>query len=141
MRRRRGGQKESVVEGGELNLTPLLDVVFVILIMFIIIAPLLELDKVHLASAPAFKDKEIEAVKEANPVAIYVREDNTIWMNNRMVSLDQLLVQLKEARRRSPQKTAQLFHDKKGYFGTYQSVKNCVEAAGFEELDVILQPR
>lgn len=141
MRRKRSLFKETVIEQGEINLTPLIDVVFVVLIMFIIIAPLLELDKIHLASAPAFRDKEISNVKESSPITIHVREDNTILLNNRKVTLDQLLVQLRQLRKSSPKKVPQLFHDKKGYFGTYQSVKNAVEMAGFEELDLLLQPR
>ena len=34
-----------------INLTPLIDVVFVVLIMFIVIAPMLEVERVELASA------------------------------------------------------------------------------------------
>ena len=39
------------IEEPQINLTPLIDVVFVILIMFILIAPILELDRIDLADA------------------------------------------------------------------------------------------
>jgi biopolymer transport protein ExbD len=127
-------------EETHINLTPLIDVVFVVLIMFIIIAPMLELDRVQLASSMQKDTKEMAVVQENSPVAIHVHEDNSVWLNNRIVSEKELLQRLKEAKRLYPQKIPQLFHDKKAQFGTYQAVKNAVEAAGFEQLDVILQP-
>lgn len=123
-----------------INLTPLIDVVFVVLIMFIIIAPMLELDRIQLAASAHRDTKEIAVIQENSPVAIHVREDNSIWFQNRRVSEKELVTLLKEAKRTYPQKTPQLFHDKKAQFGTYQIVKNALEVAGFEQLDVILQP-
>jgi biopolymer transport protein ExbD len=127
-------------EENQINLTPLIDVVFVVLMMFIIIAPMLELDRVQLASAAQRDTKEIAIVQENSPVAIHVHEDNSIWINNCIVSEKELIQVLKQAKRSYSQKIPQLFHDKKAHFGTYQTVKNAVEIAGFEQLDVILQP-
>lgn len=132
--------KGESLEETHINMTPLIDVVFVVLIMFIIIAPMLELDRVQLASSAQRDTKEMAVVQENSPVAIHVHEDNSIWLNSRIVSEKELVQLLKEARRLYPQKTPQLFHDKKAQFGTYQTVKNAVETAGFEQLDVILQP-
>lgn len=132
--------KEGSSEETSINLTPLIDVVFVVLIMFIIIAPMLELDRIQLASAAKRDTKEIAIVQENSPVAIHVREDNSIWINSRAVSEKELIQILKQAKQTHPQKIPQLFHDKKAQFGTYQIVKNAVETAGFEQLDIILQP-
>ena len=124
----------------EINLTSLIDVVFVVLIMFIIVAPLLELDRVKLAGAALKNDKENSVVQEISPITIYVKEDNSIWLGKKQLSLSDLAKFLKIAKQHPPTPVPQLFHDKKGFFGTYQSVKNAVEEAGFEELDVILEP-
>ncbi len=137
---RLGALKGESLEETHINMTPLIDVVFVVLIMFIIIAPMLELDRVQLASSAQRDTKEMAVVQENSPVAIHVHEDNSIWLNNRIVSEKELIQLLKEAKRLYPQKIPQLFHDKKAQFGTYQTVKNAVETAGFEQLDVILQP-
>ncbi|MGC1877856.1 MAG: biopolymer transporter ExbD [Rhabdochlamydiaceae bacterium] len=132
--------KEGSLEETPINLTPLIDVVFVVLIMFIIIAPMLELDHVQLASAAERDTKEMAVVQENSPVTIHVREDNSIWIENRRVLEKELIQILKRAKQAYPQKIPQLFHDRKAHFGTYQTVKNAVEIAGFEQLDVILQP-
>lgn len=138
-RRRRLISDESPGEA-EVNLTPLIDVVFVVLIMFIIVAPLLELDRVKLAKAASKNDKELAVVQETSPIAIYVKADNSIWLGKKQLGLSDLAKLLRMAKEHSPNRTPQLFHDEKAYFGTYQAVKNVVEEAGFEELDVILEP-
>ena len=127
-------------EETHINLTPLIDVVFVVLIMFILIAPMLELDRIQLAAAAVRDSKEMAVVQESCPVAIHVQENNTILFNHKMVTEKELIQALKQAKRAHPHKIPQLFHDKKAHFGTYQTVKNAVEIAGFEQLDIILQP-
>lgn len=129
------------VEEPTVNLTPLIDVVFVILIMFIVIAPLLELDRVELAEAPshAAMDSSVSA-QEASPITIHVHADDTVWFNQQAVAINDLSEQLKEAKMRYPNATPQIFHDKRAHFGTYQSVKNAAEEAGFNRMEIILKP-
>lgn len=120
------------------NLTPLIDVVFVILIGFIIIAPMLELDRIELAEAP--KNSLPSSVQETSPISIHVKADHTIWYKNNRMELAVLKEKLKEDKIRYPKATPQLFHDKRAYFGTYQEIKNALEAAGFDQVDIILKP-
>lgn len=123
------------------NLTPLIDVVFVILIMFIVIAPLLELDRVELAMAPSNPlDTTVSAAQEPSPIAVHVHPDNTIWLNQRQVALDDLAEELRQAKDQHPGVNPQIFHDRRAHFGTYQSVKNAAEEAGFHQMEIILKP-
>lgn len=122
------------------NLTPLIDVVFVILIMFIVIAPLLELDRVELADGPVAMLASGASVQESSPITIHVHANNTIWFNNQDISVTDLMSQLKQAKAKFPQARPQIFHDKKAHFGTYQAVKNAAEEAGFSHIDIILKP-
>ena len=134
MRRR----AERVFPEAEMNLTPLIDVVFVVLIIFIIIAPMLELDRVELANAaPA---KQNSTAPESSSLAIHVKQDNTIWYGGRMVTAEQLTQILRDCRKGGKERIPQLFQDKRAAFGTYQNVKNAVEIAGYEQMDVILKP-
>ncbi len=132
--------KNQESEDVHINLMPLIDVVFVMLIMFIVIAPMLELDRIELASSASHGLKESAVVQENGKISIQVREDDTIYFNKKIVSEGQLIELLKNAKRSNPREIPQLFHDKKAHFGTYQTVKNAVETAGFEQLDIILQP-
>lgn len=140
MRRRRFVEQDHAAEHGGLNLTPLIDVVFVVLIMFILIAPMLELDRVQLARGPTRDLKERTNVNESSSLIIHVHADNSIWINKKAITEEALPSILKAMHAQRPKLVPQLFNDKKAQFGTYQTVKNAVEAAGFQELDVILEP-
>ena len=129
-----------VIEEPIVNLTPLIDVVFVILIMFILVAPLLEIDRVELAFAPEERIDDSIAAQESSPIAIHVHKDNTVWLSNQKVKVEQLAALLKQAKKKYPKARPQVFHDKRAHFGTYQAVKNAAEQAGFKNMDIILKP-
>lgn len=120
------------------NLTPLLDVVFVVLIMFIVIAPLLDVDSIALA--PASNAQEESTSAQPSPVCVYVRKDNTLTFNQKAVALSQLSDVLRSAKSKYPQERLQIFQDEEAHFGTYQRVKNAAEEAGYKEMDVVLKP-
>ena len=77
---------------------------------------------------------------ESSALTIHVHADDSIWLCGKKVTEKELLSLLMEMHRVSPKKTPQLFHDRKAHFGTYQAVKNSVEQAGYEELDIVLKP-
>ncbi|MCB1181496.1 MAG: biopolymer transporter ExbD [Chlamydiia bacterium] len=120
------------------NLTPLIDVVFVILIMFIVIAPLLDLDQIELANSS--ESASSTSLQEKGPLKITVFADNSIKINGHSVDCNDLGRYFAFAKKRFPDAHPQLFLDKQAQFGTYQTIKNRLEEAGFESLDVILRP-
>lgn len=128
------------IEEPSMNLTPLIDVVFVILIAFIVIAPLLELDHVELADAAVEVNDKSVSVQEVSPIAIHVKQDNRITLNGKSIESRQLSEALRKLKNQFPNVIPQLFHDKKAQFGTYQTIKNAAESAGFQQMDVILKP-
>ena len=135
--RRRRAFFDSAPEEEETSLTPLIDVVFVVLILFILVAPMVEIDRIHLAEAPT---REMpDTVSPAN-LSIHVREDNTIWIGRQSIHLDRLRPLLMALYQKDPKQSPQLYQDRKAEFGVYQLVKNAVEEAGFAELEVVLEP-
>lgn len=135
MRRKR----KEVLEEPIINLTPLIDVVFVILFTFIVVAPLLEIDRVDLATGSSLDGKK--SAEEKSLIAIHVFDDDSIEMNKEPLTLEELKEHLMQAKKNYPHATPQLFQDKKATFGAYQSIKNAVEWAGFPQMDVILKPQ
>jgi biopolymer transport protein ExbD len=122
----------------DINITPLIDVVFVILIAFILLAPLFEMDQIELANSGE-GSSEMEA-KSTSPLQITVRRDNSILFNAYEVTLEELRELVVAEKEKYPEERPKLIHDKQAYFGTYQEIKNILTAAGFEELDIILNP-
>lgn len=123
-----------------INMTPLIDVVFVLLISFIVIAPLLQVDNVDLASSSPSPRAHPIHFEDANTLQIHVHQDNQIFFNGQPIGIQELYHVLVEAKKKNPQLKPQVFHDKKAFFETYQKLKNTIEAAGFEQLDMVLSP-
>ena len=136
MRRR---NKTNDFEEPQVNLTPLIDVVFVILIIFIVIAPILELQKIQLADAPS-SDVESLSVQEKGPIAIHITKNDQIRLNEQLILEGELVHRLRAEKQKHPKDCPQIFCDKNAHFGAYQSVKNAAELVGFEQIDIVLQP-
>lgn len=119
-----------------INLTPLIDVVFVVLITFMLIAPVLDIDSIDLAQSKPQETKEIQP----SSISITVQADNSIWFHGTKLTISQLAARLKEEKKRNPHAIPQLMHDQHAQFGTYQSVKNTLESIGFEQMEVVLKP-
>jgi len=132
--------QESISSEG-VNLTPLIDVVFVVLILFILIAPMVEIDRVKLAEGPSRDHPEKAIVDDAKSLVIHVKEDNTVWVGHREIGLEVLGPLLKALHAKNPDRIPQLYQDERAVFGTYQKVKNAVEEAGFSELDIVLDSK
>ncbi|HEX2583452.1 MAG TPA: biopolymer transporter ExbD [Chlamydiales bacterium] len=139
MRWRRWNADSEGFEEPIVNLTPLIDVVFVVLISFMLIAPVLETESVDLATARTEKKKNNPSLETA-PLSIVVKGDNTLWMQGQRCSIAELEKILRAQKKLHPGKNPQVIHDKNASFGTYQSVKNALENCGFDQMDIILKP-
>jgi biopolymer transport protein ExbD len=138
MKRRRFGREPETAEEPIVNLTPLIDVVFVVLISFMLISPILEIESVDLAVGGIEKKKD--ALVENAPLAIVVKADNTIWVQGRKCSIPELETVLLSQKKMYPEKKPQVIHDKSASFGTYQTVKNALEKCGFDQMEIVLKP-
>jgi biopolymer transport protein ExbD len=97
---RRYSQRHSLSTLSEINITPLLDLAFVLLIIFMITTPLLE-NSVNLvipssgaANAP---------VNAAQVQTVSIDRQETIRFNNKPVSVDELVAQLVQMKRANPE--------------------------------------
>lgn len=133
------GRRIHRYEEGEpqINLTSLIDVVFVILILFILIAPILDVDDVQLAVGPTL---ETTSLTKAGPLSILAKKNNQVLVNGQCVAIDALADVLKRERVLHPEATPELFCDRETHFGIYQKIKSASVEAGFETLHVVLEP-
>ncbi len=96
---RRYSQRQSLSSLSEINITPLLDLAFVLLIIFMITTPLLE-NSTNLV-IPSSGEKN-PAVDPNAVQTIAIDRDERITLNNKDVDLDSLGAQLAELKRANP---------------------------------------
>ncbi|MEF9519597.1 biopolymer transporter ExbD [Chlamydia crocodili] len=133
--------KRIIVEDSEedpnVNLTPLIDIVFVILMAFMIAMPLIRLDSIALA--PGTKEHKVLGKDGELPTTIKVLADHTITLNDQVLSLMELKTQLTLLYQRNPNRVPLLLQDGDTPFRLYQEVKTTIESAGFHELHIALK--
>src|SRR5436189_6031968 len=97
---RRYSERSNLTTLSEINVTPLLDLAFALLIIFMITTPLLE-NSVNLV-IPSSGEKN-PAVNPAQVRTISIDRDEAIRLNNEPVDLDSLSAQLIEMKRSNPE--------------------------------------
>jgi biopolymer transport protein ExbD len=96
---RRYSQRHSLSSVSEINITPLLDLAFVLLIIFMITTPLLE-NSMNLI-IPSSSEKN-PAVNPGEVQTIAIARDEQITLNNRVLGLETLDSELVELKRTNP---------------------------------------
>jgi biopolymer transport protein ExbD len=97
---KRYSQQQSLSSLSEINITPLLDLAFVLLIIFMITTPLLE-NSVNLV-IPSSSEKNLQ-VKNSQVQTISIDRNELIRLNNQPIDLDALSAQLIEIKRATPE--------------------------------------
>ncbi|BAE80812.1 energy transducer [Chlamydia felis Fe/C-56] len=128
---------EDTEEDPSVNLTPLIDIVFVILMAFMIAMPLIRLDSIALA--PGAENHKVLGENNEPQTIIKVFADRTITLNDRALSLGELKTQLSLLHQQHPNRVPLLLQDGETPFKLYQEVKTTIESAGFHELHIALK--
>lgn len=120
----------------EINVTPLVDVMLVLLIVFMIAAPLLsvgvpvELPKTDAKSLPS----------QTEPITISVDENGAVYLQDTEVTLDVLVERLVAIAGNGYEERIYLRGDADSDYGAVMKVMARVNAAGFSNLGLVTDP-
>lgn len=96
---RRYSQRQSLSSLSEINITPLLDLAFVLLIIFMITTPLLESSMSLVIPSTGGKNPPVTS---SQVQTISIDRNETIRLNDKLVDLSALSTQLSEIKRANP---------------------------------------
>lgn len=96
---RRFSQRQSLSSLSEINITPLLDLAFVLLIIFMITTPLLESSMSLIIPSSGAKTPPVTSTQVQT---ISIDRNEAIRFNNQTVDLDSLTAQLADLKRANP---------------------------------------
>ena len=121
-----GGGKSGGLKN-EINVTPLVDVVLVLLIIFMVVTPMLQRGKpVQLPVA-----KEIEdGGKQGDPMIVSITDDKQLWFEHTLVDETALEAKIAEALVRTPNRPILLKGDARLTAGDVRRVMKRARAAG-----------
>ena len=121
----------------EINVTPLVDVMLVLLIIFIITAPLMSHKvKIELPEANLVQEKDKEPPKTP-PITISVKENGDLFWGDEPVSKEILESRLSSAAQLQPQPKLNLRGDKTTKMGTIADVTKIAQSQGMLDIGYV----
>lgn len=131
--RRRRGRRHAPM--AEINVTPFVDVMLVLLIIFMVAAPLLQVG-VPL-DLPQSKGKQLKSNTE--PLAVSVRTNGDVYIGETQIKLDEIEAKLKAIAANGPDETIFVRADKGTTYGEVARVMGRISAAGYRKISLVTE--
>ncbi|NIO08483.1 MAG: protein TolR [Deltaproteobacteria bacterium] len=120
----------------QINVTPFVDVMLVLLVIFMVTAPILQQGvQVNL---PEAKAGAVEGEEE--PLVVSITEKGSIYLNDNPIQLNELKVKLQAIQQIQKDKEVFLRADRKVAYGVVMRAIATIKEAGIVKLGMITQP-
>ena len=117
----------------EINVTPMVDVMLVLLIIFMVAAPLLTVG-VPL-ELPKTEAKALNA--DTQPITISVKSGGEVFLNDSEVPIDEVVAKLQAVAKAGYEERIFVRGDKAADYGTVMRVMARISAAGFKNIGLV----
>lgn len=133
---RSGGQTRTQTALAEINITPLVDVVLVLLLIFMLTAPVLQ-SGVEVAIP---KTRSVNQLTEERMV-VTIDKDQNVFLQDKPINVNDLPSRLKSVGSGDPAKRIiYLRADEQVPFGAFASVMDAVKRAGITNISIVTRP-
>jgi biopolymer transport protein ExbD len=120
----------------EINVTPLVDVMLVLLIVFIVTAPLLmQAVKVNLPKTAA-----VSPMKQTRTIQMAIDARGSVFIDQRLIHFDALEAELKKIAAENPDPNVQLHADESVRYGRVAQVMAVLQRVGITKLAFVTSP-
>ncbi|MGH8496849.1 MAG: ExbD/TolR family protein [Gammaproteobacteria bacterium] len=119
-------------EDAEINITPMLDIVFIMLIFFIVTTSFIQEPGID----PDRPEAATAAEKARGNILIAISPAGLIWMNKQQVELLQVRTMVEEARAESPESSVIVIADESSPTGVLIDVMDQIRLGGVENVAV-----
>ncbi len=119
----------------DINITPLVDVVLVLLIIFMLTAPILQ-SGIEVAVP---KTKTVKAITEERLV-ISIDRQQRVFLGNDPININEIASKLREKIRDPQGQSIFLRADENVPFGAFATVMDAVKQAGISNVSIVTQP-
>jgi len=121
----------------DINVTPFVDVMLVLLIIFMVTAPMM-VQGVDVALPETSRSSQLST--EEDQLVVSITEDNTVRINDYEVGMDFLEEKLTKIFENRSSRAVFLKADKHIPYGRVVSVMSAIKGAGAEKLGMVTQP-
>lgn len=119
----------------DINITPLVDVVLVLLVIFMITAPVLQSG----IEVNVPKTRTVKEITEQRLV-VTINRDQEVFLGDSPVNLHELPDRLRDASGENTRKVIYLRADERVPFGAFANVMDAVKQAGITNISIVTRP-
>ena len=121
----------------QINITPMVDVMLVLLIIFMVAAPMLTQGvNVDLPDANAPQIRQ-----QTEPLVISIKKNGDVFMQNHQVSMEQVAPRVAAMRKAKPNLPVFIRGDAKTAYGNVARIMGDLEAAGIQHISLVTEPQ
>ena len=120
----------------EINVTPLVDVMLVLLIVFMVAAPLMTVGVP--IDLPKTDAKPLNS--QVEPVSVSIKPDGSIYLMEQAMTIDELTTKLQALYGIDPEKEVRVRGDLAATYGPIAQVLGAINAAGFKKIGLETLP-
>jgi biopolymer transport protein TolR len=117
----------------EINVTPLVDVVLVLLIIFMVITPMIARGVAVELPVTAHHDKKADDNKD---LIVSITAAGEVYLGADKIPLERLTTAIQEERRRTPDKGIFLKADHRARYGAARAAMEAIHRAGVEDVQI-----
>ena len=119
----------------DINVTPLVDVVLVLLIIFMVTAPVLQSG----IEVNVPKTRTVKEISEER-VVITINKDQRVFLGNDAININEIAVKLRQKIRDPHNQFIFLRADENVPFGAFATVMDAVKQSGISNISIVTQP-
>ena len=119
----------------EMNITPLVDVMLVLLVVFIVAAPMLT--KAITVNLP--KTNAVAPANQPDPLIVSLDGNNQLFLNKQSIQRSELLARLTEAQTSNDSQVVQIQADTDANYGAVAGLLADIEKSGIHHLALLTQ--
>ena len=135
---RRFSQRNSLVTLSDINITPLLDLAFVLLIIFVITTPLLE-KGLELKLPPA-NGRNDQKVRREDVRTVEISNTGVFVLNKQRMTVDQIASRLESDFKANPNLVVYIRADRKSPMEYFVSVTDALQGKGITRYSIRTEP-
>ena len=132
-----GGLNDQEDVMSEINVTPLVDVMLVLLVIFILTVPVLT----HSVKVDLPQTQKLNTAVDPKSISISVASDGSVYWNSKRIDNAQLETMLAEVAAQEQQTEIRLYGDRRVTYEEVVKIMAAAQRAGIEKLGFVTQPQ
>ncbi|WP_461519990.1 ExbD/TolR family protein [Porticoccus sp.] len=132
------GRRKIADEPAEIDMTPMLDVVFILLIFFVVTATFVQESGIDINRPPITDQPPPE--QQSRTLVFRIAEDNGVWLEGRRIDVRSVRANVERAHAESPQTSVIIEAHPRSKTATFVLISDQIREAGVQDIALSTAP-